>query len=271
MGQGTVEGAGKSWNWWLDLCSLPWDHSNVENRQVGPAIGQLALYSLPFVLTGVCYILTPPVTIFGGLGGFFYGAIPSSPEYPAYVEETEVLIRDTMAKYPIQEKFQISFLKEAGARTSHTFVVISEEGRQTAEKGVAQGVDTVLELSVEKIWLKRLDDGEGEWNPSMVLVLVVRAKLVQGTEKTEWYDQIFVHEKKRLYDSWFQRYYYSSRFGADIEEAYQNLAEQMVEKLFLPNPTSSPAKIDTSAFSTETPLISQKKRPRTHFQQKGKE
>ena len=73
-------------------------------------------------------------------------------------------------------------------------------------------------------------------NPPMVLVIVVRARLVRGTEKTVWYDQTFVHEtEKRLYASW--RYlYYPKHFPADIEKAYQNLAEQMVEKLFLPKP-----------------------------------
>jgi hypothetical protein len=183
-------------------------------------------------------ILTVPATIFGGVGGAVYGAFPSSPEYPAFVEEVEAFFRDTLAEYPIQETFQSSFLKEARARTSHTFVRVPVEGLQTSEGMFWQGVDSVLELNVQRIWFKRVEDREGEMNPPMVLALVVRARLVRGTEKTVWYDQTFVHEtEKRPYVSW--RYlYYRKLFQADIEKAYQNLAEQMVEKLFLSKPTT---------------------------------
>ncbi len=255
MGRGTVEGAGKSWDWWLDLCGKPFERGYVEKRMVGAVIGQLALPVVVVVLAGVCYILTPPVAMFGGLGGGIYGAFPSSLEYPSYVEDTEATLRGTLANYPLQENFQSSFLKEARARTSHTFVVVPEEGSQSSEGMVGQGVDTVLELAAEKIWLKRLDDGEGEWNPLMVLVLVVRARLVQATEKTEWYDQTIVHEtEKRPYEWWV----HPIRFQGAIEKAYQDLAEQMVHKLFLHQTANHPAKIDTSAFFSEITLISQK-------------
>lgn len=224
MGRGTVEGAGKSWDWWLDLCLKPFEREVVENRQVGVVIGQIVL---PVVYVGVCYILTVPVTIFGSLGGFFGGAFP--PGEPPEYEETEAILRHTLANYPIQETLQNAFLKEARARTSHTFVVVPEEGPQTDEGMVGQSVDTVLELSVQRIWLKGVDDREGEMNPPMVLALVVRARLVRGTEKTVWYDQTFVQEtKKRLYKEW--PYYY--RFRTDIEKALQSLAEQLVNELF---------------------------------------
>ena len=228
---------GQSWDWWLDLCLKPFDNSNVENRQVGAAIGQIVL---PVVFVGVCYILAPPAAIFGGLGGAIGGAFPSTPEY---VDETEAILRDTLANYPIQENFQSAFLKEARTRTSHTFVVVPEEGSQPSEGMVGQGMDTVLELSVQRIWLKRVDDREEEINPPMVLALFVRARLVRGPEKTVWYDQTFVHEThSHHYQVW--PYYY--RVQIAIEKAYQNLAEQMVEKLFLPKPTPSPAKEQTA-------------------------
>lgn len=89
-----------------------------------------------------------------------------------------------MANYPIQKTLQRSFLNEARARTSHTFVVVPEEGSQLSEGMVGQGVDNVLELSVQRIGLKRIDDQEGKKNPPMDLTLVVRAKLIQATEKT---------------------------------------------------------------------------------------
>ena len=255
MGRGAVEGAKNSWEWWSDLCGKPFESGYTEKRMVGVVIGQVALPLVVFVLAGVCYILTPPVAFFGGLGGGIYGVLPSSPDYPRYVEGTEAFFRHTLARYPIQETFQSAFLNEARARTSHMFVVVPEEGSQPSEGMVGQALDTVLELSVEKIWLKRLDEGEGEWNPPMVLVLVVRAKLVQSTEKTEWYDQTFVHEmEKRPYDSWV----YPIRFQEGIEKAYQHLAEEIVQKLFIHIPSTSSGKIDTSAFFSETTLISQK-------------
>ena len=115
-------------------------------------------------------------------------------------------------------------------------MVVPEQGSQTAEGMVGQGVDTVLELSVQRIWLKRVNEPEREMNPPMVLALFVRAKLVKVPEKTVWYDQIFVHEtQNRLYTEW--PHYY--RFQADIKKAYQHLTEQIVNELFLRPPTNS--------------------------------
>ena len=173
-------------------------------------------------------ILTIPVTILGGLGGAIYGAFPPD-ESVVYPATDEVTLRHTVANYPIRMTFQNSFLKEARARTSHTFVVVPEEGSQPSKGRVGQGVDTVLELSVQRIWLKRVDDREGEMNPPMVLVLFVRARLVRGPENIFWYDQTFFHEtKKRPYKEW--PYHYN--FQTAIEQAYQTLAKQMVNELF---------------------------------------
>ena len=253
MGRGTVEGFENSWDWWVDLCSGEvWKKKHVEKRMVGVVIGQVALPVVAYVLVGVCYILTPPVAFFGGLGGVIVGPFPSTPEY---VEGAEATLRDTLANYPIQETFQSAFLKEARARTSHTFVVVPEQGAQTSEGMVAQDVDSLLELSIQRIWWKRTDNQEGDMNPPMLLALVVRARLVRGTEETVWYDQTFVHEtESRLYTLWP----YPTFIKEEIEKVYQHLAEKMVEKLFLPNPTNSPAKNDISAFFSETTLISQK-------------
>ena len=260
MGRGTVEGAENSWDWWVDLCSGEvWKKKHVEKRMVGVVIGQVALPVVAYVLVGVCYILTPPVALFGGIGGFFYGALPPD-ESVAYPAADEATLQYTVANYPIQENFQRAFVKVARFRTAHTFVVGSEEGSQTAEEMFDQGVDTILELSVQRIWLKRAKDREGDMNPLMVLSLVVQIRLIQATEKTLWYDHTFIHEtKKRSYAYW-REHVYNPYYGfrEDLEKAYRNLAEEMVQKLFIHTPSTSPAKIDNSVFFTETTLIAQK-------------
>jgi hypothetical protein len=234
MGEGAWEGGKKSGKWMVDVCSFKKPYA--EERFVGTGVVIIGLAAL----WGACFVLSVPVAILGGIGGLFYGVVPSSADQPVttyteYVEENEVHLRDSLAEYPIQENFQSSFLNEARARTSHMFVVVPEEGSQPSEGMVGQALDTVLELSVEKIWLQRLDGGEGEMNPPMVLVLFVRAKLMRAADKTVWYDQTFVHETDRhSYQVWA----YYNRVQVAIEEAYQNLAEQLVEKLFLPNPTT---------------------------------
>lgn len=189
-----------------------------------PPLGFVAYLSL--YVTAAFLVI--PVTMFGGLGGGISGAWPEAEL--EYLPEIETTIRETLENYSIKETLRNFFLKEARARTSHTFAVVSEQGSQTAEEMVAQGMDTVLELSVQRIWLKRVDDQEGDMNPPMVLVLFVQARLVGGTEKTLWYDQTFVQEtKKRPYKEWPYHYH----FQADIEKAYQNLAKQLVNQLFL--------------------------------------
>jgi len=211
-------GAEKSWQWWKE--------DVLEPMAKGAGSGGVA--GLAVVLT--LFILTVPVTIFGGLGGAIYGAFP--PGEPPEYEETEAILRHTLANYPIQKTLQSSFLNEARGRISHTFVDLS-----TDEEMAEQGVASVLELSVQRIGLQRVDDQEGEKNPPMVLALVVRARLFRGTEKIVWYDQTFVHEtKSRLYEEW--PHYY--RLQTDIEKACQKLAEQMVEQLFLSKPTTYP-------------------------------
>jgi hypothetical protein len=251
-GRGAWEGVKKSTQWYSDLMD------SVGTKEEGEVA--LALFG-PFApLVGLA-ILAPfiPLAILGGLGGAIGGVFgvaepPSYVEESRYIEGTEAYLQDTMAKYQIQEKLQSAFLKKARFRTSHTFMVVPEQGPQAFEGLVKQGVDTVLELSVEKIWLKRAEDQEGVMNSPMVLALVVRARLVRGTEKTVWYDHTFVHETERdLYESWL----YPIRFQAGLEKAYQKLAEEIVQKLFYQNLTTSPAKIDTSGFVSETHLIAQ--------------
>lgn len=235
MGQGASEGYGKSGQWWLDNVLQP-VRSGGDAMMIMPPLGTIAYWAV--YLTS--HILTVPVAIFGGLGGGIGGAFtpadePPGTAYTEYVKENEAHLRDSLGEYPLQETFQSSFLKEARVRTSHTFVRVPEEGPQSDEGMVGQGVDTVLELSVQRIWLKQVDDQEPELNPPMVLVLFVRARLLRGPEKTVWYDQTFVQEtKKRPYKEW--PYHYN--FQTAIEKAYHNLAEHLVNKLFFKTQTS---------------------------------
>jgi len=261
MGRGASDGAEKTGGYMWDGCKKGW-----ERPRGGAEIMGIFIYVAGLA---VWCVLTVPVTIVGGLGGVIYGAFPSSSDYPAYtvtinyrvyslredMEETEALIRDTVANYPIQETFQGAFLKEARARTSHTFVVGPEHGPQTDKEMVGPGVDTVLELSVQRIWVKRVEDREGDMNPPMVLALIGRARLVRGTQKTVWYDQTFAHETEKRPYIYYNPY---NGFQTDLQEAYQHLAKEMIEKLFFHTLSTSPEKEDTLAFFSETKLISQK-------------
>ena len=172
------------------------------------------------------------MTIFGGLGGAIGGALPPG-EPPWYVEPNETILQNTLAKYPTKN-LQSAFLKEARARTSHTFVVVPEQGSQTKEEMVGQDdVDTVLNLSVQRVWLRRVDDQAVGMNPPMVLVLFVRARLVEASDEYLWYDQTFVHETNVFpYNVW--PYY----IRLQETKAYQNLAEQMINELFFKTQTS---------------------------------
>jgi hypothetical protein len=237
MGQGASEGVEKTGGWMWEGCKDGWTA-----RYSGDSgLGVLLLVA---GLTAWC-ILSVPVGILGGIGGFFYGPSP-----PTFVEETEATLQDILAEYPTLETFESTFLKRARARTSHTFVVVSEMKQPTfealnevLEEGhtdkelptyeglVGQGLDTILELTVKKSLLKRVEGQEEEVNSPMLLALFVRARLVRLNEETVWYDQTFAHKTYgHFYTEW--KHHQSLTFKDAIEQAYQILAEQIVQKLF---------------------------------------
>jgi hypothetical protein len=243
-------GADKSALWWwdkvLDSVAVAADRF--------PPFGTAAWLTL--------LVLTLPVTIVGGFGGAIYYGAFAADESSETVEESESTLRQTVAALPIQETFQAYFLNEARSRTSQTFVVVPEQGPQmlepmdemfdnvqtynkelpTYEGMVGQSADSVLELSVRRIWLKEAGHLGREMNPRLALAIFVRARLVRVTEKTVWYDQTFVNKTEgRHHTEWASQQ--GQTFQEAIEKAYQDLAEQIVEKLFLLTPTTSSAKL----------------------------
>jgi hypothetical protein len=252
-GRGALVGADKSALWWWDKVL---DSAAVAADRF-PPFGTAAWLTL--------LVLTLPVTIVGGFGGAIYYGAFAADEPSETVEESESTLRHTIAELPIQETFQAYFLNETRSRTSQTFVVVPEQGPQmlkpmdemfdnvqtynnkelpTYEGMVGQGADSVLELSVRRIWLKEAGHLGREMNPRLALAIFVRARLVRVTEKTVWYDQTFVNETEgRHHTEWAS--HQAQAFQEAIEKAYQDLAEEIVEKLFLLTPTTSSAKLGT--------------------------
>ena len=214
MGKGATKGAGKSWQWWKDNVLVP-------EAWTGPGLDKLVLIPLAF-------ILIVPVAIFGGIGGGI-GELARA-ETPVYIETNQAILQNILASFPIQKTFQSSFLKEARVQNSYTFVVVPEQGLPTTETLVSSNVETILELTVQKLWLKRTSNSKKEISSSMAWVLVVHVRLFGGTDRSVWYDQTFVHETgNHPYQVWP----YYNRVQAAIKKAYQNLAEQVVRELFV--------------------------------------
>jgi hypothetical protein len=89
---------------------------------------------------------------------------------------------------------------------------------------------------VLRIWLKRAGEREGVINPPMGLALYVRSRLVPLNEQEVWYDQTFTHKTYgRFYTEW--KDHQSLTFKDAIEQAYHNLATQVVNALFLTSPS----------------------------------
>ena len=88
MGQGASDGAEKTGGWMWDTCKEGWTAPAGGNPGMGHVILGAGL--------AVWCILSVPVAILGGIGGFFYGALPPDepPAPPAYVEPNEAILKN---------------------------------------------------------------------------------------------------------------------------------------------------------------------------------
>lgn len=166
-----------------------------------------------------------------GIGGAVYGAIAA--ESAATVEETEHTLRKTVAGLEIQESLRDRVFQVAREQTRHSFVLVEDRGPTVPGNGVSyspltvEGIHTVLEVSVEKFGLPG-----GGINPPLPLTMSARARLVKAANGTELYAATWVYQSgMRKFVEWANDN--AQPLRDELERAYQALAEQIVDQLFL--------------------------------------
>jgi len=177
---------------------------------------------------GAVVLLLSPVF---AMGGAIYGAIAA--ESAEKVEAAEATFKRALADLKIQETFRNRVLQVARDQTRHVLVLLLEHG-PTAPGGAveypfvtSQGVDTVLEIGVEKLGLPG-----GGINPPLSLIMNAHARLVRATDGMELYARTWIYRSgTRKFVEWAADN--AQPLHEELERAYQSLAEQVVDELFL--------------------------------------
>ena len=102
-----------------------------------------------------------------------------------------------------------------------------DDDAKTAWRHRGKGIDTVLEIGVERLGLA----GSGI-NPPLTLVMNSRARLIRVSDGAELYlNTLVYHSRKRKLRDWGADN--AQPFREEVDRAYQGLAERFVEYLFL--------------------------------------
>ena len=160
------------------------------------------------------------VTPVAALGGAIYGAIVAPRDEK--VKGAETALANAFADLKIQEAVHDHLLRAAQGRIGHRVVPLGE----------TPDVDAILELAVLSVRLV----GAGI-NPPLQLVVLACPKLVRRADGRELYPAesmtpAFAHmSAARKFLEWGGED--ARLFREEMERAYQNLADRVVEELFM--------------------------------------
>lgn len=164
----------------------------------------------------------------------------STPDDPQGLAQTQALLVKALADLRMQETFRDTVVNQARSVTPHEFVIVTDYGPQTQEDTfdynglVGQGLDTILELSVQSVGLV---SGQGGDDLPFSLDMKVRARLVGLAQQNVIYDTTFKHRsEQRPFSEWADNK--AQLFRDAIAEAYQELAKGIMYRVFFVEPTT---------------------------------
>lgn len=152
------------------------------------------------------FLLAAPA-VFGGaaLAGAIKGAVEAPPAKE--VEDAEAALKTALAEVRVQEPMRDHVAALAREWTRHRLVVLAEHGPASpgarADYGAlaADGIDTVLEITVTRVDLERI--GREQANPPLQLRVTVLARLVRAAEGAELYGRAFEYQgEPRKFTEW---------------------------------------------------------------------
>lgn len=188
-------------------------------------------------------IALPLAAVVGAIGG----AAAAVMEPIEGLEEAETALKAAVAELNIQQEMRERFLQVAREQTCLPLVLM-EQGPSAVDEEVAhrslatEGIHTVLEISVLRL------DLLGKWwekDPLVALVMAVRTRLMN------------VPDGKKLYESSFEYrsgIFHFTEWGGDdaqlfrreVNRAYQRLAQDIVDVLFLSPPREPKTEVEES-------------------------
>ena len=173
----------------------------------------------------------------GGLVGGVYGAVAAKPAEK--VAEDETVLRQALNKLGMQETMRNHVLEEARNKTNYSFVVLLDEGPTSRGEGnsyralESKGIDSVLEISMMFLEL----NGKEAVNPPLALSVTVEVRIIAVPHDFVVYHVPFSYKSQsRFYNEWAMND--AQPIREELDRAYQNLAEQIVDELFLVSPLS---------------------------------
>jgi hypothetical protein len=150
------------------------------------------------------------------------------------VEKTESNLRTALMDLQIQKSYAEGFLRTAAEQVPLTFTLIEEAGPKTADERPdyghlkAQGVDTVVELSVLSIGF----EGGGGKDPLLWLLLDARVRVIHIPDGTVLYENMLQYRSaKRHFTQWVSED--GMVFSEELGSGYATLSEKIVEEVFL--------------------------------------
>jgi hypothetical protein len=172
-------------------------------------------------------------TTVGGIIGGIHGAVTA--EDALTIEQVEGGLHKVLTDLDMQETMKQQVILEAMAQTSYDFVdlnpsTFSQEPPTSHEKSSTRPVvDTVMEVGIETIGL---DGPDWEVNPPLAILMTAQIRMVQPSTKEVLFEAAFPYRSNvHTFTEWGDKD--AQLFRDGLNAAYQQLATQIVEELFL--------------------------------------
>jgi hypothetical protein len=216
-GRGIIHGAGAGFSGTLSGVGLG-------GCGPDPICGAVILLQLAAIAVG---------TTVGAIVGGIHGVVTA--EDAITVEQIEVGLHKVLTALDMQEVLKQQVVLEAKAQTPYDFVdlnpsTFSQELAGSHEKSSTRTVvDTVMEVGIETIGLEGPD---WEINPPLAILMTARIRMVQPNTKEVLFEAAFPYRSYVLkFAEWGDKD--AQLFREGLNAAYQQLATQIVEELFL--------------------------------------
>lgn len=205
----------------------------------------VALVCVGLVLTGLGVAAAGGAV--GALGGAAYGAVTAEPASALSAAERE--IRGAVVTLQVQEALRDRVLQiVASDRSPVKLIALDDAGPTAINEPIgygaltAEGIDTVVEVSVPKIGLV----GKGSIHPPLRLLMTARARVIRTADGAELYAETFEYHGDDQYKFVEWGAEEGKVFRQALDEGIYGLASDIARALFPPG-AEAPAVQSTEA------------------------